>query len=160
MSYEAYKHLLDLPYTEGDQDCYGLVRKYYRDLYDLELRNYARPIDFAFSGRDLIQENFTEEGFDIVDISIDRAEVGDGLLFRLNGSHLINHVGVFAGNNYILHHLYDRKSCEEPISRFWKKKLVSIVRHPAVSEKNRETPVQTLNLLNVIPDHVLKAIAS
>lgn len=39
-----YSNLLGLPYIDGKQDCYSIVRQYFDQTYGLKLRNYAaRP---------------------------------------------------------------------------------------------------------------------
>jgi cell wall-associated NlpC family hydrolase len=153
--YETYKHLLDLPYIEGEQDCYGLARRYFQDVYDLEMRNYARPLDFAWEGIDLIQDNFQTEGFCPVDVALNNLQVGDGVLMRLAGCPKINHVGVYVGNNLILHHVYGKLSCTDNFSMNWKRRVAGIVRHPDVEEINRNRAPEKLNFLDLLPPHVL-----
>jgi cell wall-associated NlpC family hydrolase len=147
--YSKYQDLLDIPYVDGDQDCYGLVRKYYLKNYELSLRNYARPIDFADTF-DLISANFIREGFEIKDISLDHLEIGDGLLLTLNNRKYVNHVGVFVGNSYVLHHLYKRSSSIDALTQVWKNRITSVVRHPDVTELNRTIakPINFLDLIN------------
>lgn len=135
-AYAKYKDLLGLPYIEGTQDCYGLLRQYYAINYGLSLRNYARPLDFADSF-DLISQNFSSEGFIVLDVSLDRLQIGDGLLFRLNNKRFVNHVGAFVGNGYVLHHLYQRLSSIDALTQVWKNRVVSVVRHPEVVELNK-----------------------
>lgn len=149
--YSKYKDLLGLPYLEGNQDCYGLLRRYYALNYGLSLRNYARPLDFADS-IDLITQNFSNEGFIILDVSLDRLQIGDGLLFRLNNKRFVNHVGAFVGNGYVLHHLYQRLSSIDALTQVWKNRVVSVVRHPEVTELNRSVN-STFNFHDLLKSH-------
>lgn len=38
-----YQRLLGRPFEHGSRDCYGLVRDFYLDVFDIELTNYAHP---------------------------------------------------------------------------------------------------------------------
>lgn len=155
MKHDDYKNLLDVPYVSGDHDCYGLGRRFYAQCYDLELRDYARPDDFAFNGKNLIYDNLEKEGFKIVDVSLDRLQPGDGILMNINDAPLVNHLGYYVGNNLFIHHLFQLPSCEHNFSRFWRKKVSSIVRHPQVEEQNRTSPPDNvLHLLDLLPPHV------
>lgn len=149
--YERYEQLLNRPYVEGKDDCYGLVRDYYRMNYGFELPNYARPGDFAHAGLDLITGNLLEEGFRIVEVPLSNLDVGDGLLMQINGSPLVNHVAVYVGNNMILHHLYQGVSKEEDYSLRWKSRTVTVVRHPDVSEENWKG-LGTMDFMKVLKD--------
>jgi hypothetical protein len=48
--------LLNKPYRDGADDCYGLAREYYEEEYGLSLRNYARPIGFDQAGIPLLDQ--------------------------------------------------------------------------------------------------------
>ena len=147
-----YENLIGLPYVDGDQDCYGLLRQYYAQVYGLRLRNYARPIEFA-DYLNLIADNFTREGFQICETSLDQLEVGDGLLFCLNRHKYVNHVGAFVGNGWMLHHLYNQPSQKDALTTSWRRRVVSVVRHPDISEQNKLLPTQ-VNFLDLLPPHV------
>lgn len=141
-----YSNLLNTPYKVGKDDCYSLARKYYGQIYDLVLTNYARPTSFWESGLDLISKRFSQEGFESVDVSLSRLEVGDGLIVAIAGSFIANHIAVYVGNNYILHHLWMQKSCEENLSDRWKSRILTVVRHPTVTEKNKQAPLPIFDL--------------
>lgn len=147
-----YENLLGQPYVEGDHDCYGLLRRYYAQVYELRLRNYARPIDFA-NRIDLIVENFTQEGFVICETSLDQLEQGDGLLFCLNRHKYVNHVGAFVGNGWMLHHLYERTSCTDALTPSWRQRVVSVLRNPEVTERNKLLQ-SSASLLDLLPPHL------
>jgi cell wall-associated NlpC family hydrolase len=131
-----FEHLLGTPYEDGRNDCYGLLRQYYAEAYGLKLRNYARPIDFA-QHLNLITENFSNEGFLIVDISLDQLELGDVLLFGLNRPKYVNHIGAYVGNGWMIHHLYQRPSSKDALTSSWRQRVVSVVRHPDVADQNK-----------------------
>lgn len=150
--YDTYKHLLGQPYIDGEQDCYGLIRSYYRDVYEIEIKNWARPIDAFRSGMDLLGGRLSDEGFELTQDSLDRLHVGDLLLIAI-GCKVANHTAVYVGNNYILHHLADKPSSEDTFSGAWKQRVLSAVRHPFVTEANAKG-MESADLLQLLPEHV------
>lgn len=146
---------VDIPYVEGKHDCYGLLRNYYREEYGIVLTNYARPGDFAYSGLDLIYQYFKDEGFKTVDISLNLLERGDVLLIRIgNQCPTVNHIGVSTGAGYFLHHVVDSPSREEVLSPNWKRRVMTVVRHPDVAEKNLSDAGEPISLIEFLPPHV------
>lgn len=155
MKHEVYSELLDKPYIAGDWDCYGLAKRFYAKVYGLELREYARPEDFAWNENNLIERNFFQEGFRITDVALDRLQEGDGILMRLKNAPLTNHIGVYVGNGLFIHHLHDQLSCEHNFGPLWKRKASGIVRHPEIEEFNRtRTPDEKRHILDLLPQHV------
>lgn len=148
------KNLKNIPYTDGDCDCYGLFRRYYKQEYDLDLDNYARPISFWAANLNLISENVSREGFVPVDTGLDRLELGDGIVMAMSGSRVANHLGVYVGNNQLLHHLYNQPSCVEDYGPKWKKRTLTIIRHPEVTSKNSQRVLPAINLDELLPPHV------
>lgn len=157
--YTKYKHLVKLNYTDGKQDCYGLVRRFYRDVFGIELRNYARPIGFDHAGIPLITDNFKNEGFQIVQTNLRDLQFGDGLMMNVMRSSHCNHVGVYVGNGLFLHHLYNQKSTEDPLDTRWKNRILSVVRHPDVAEINKANR-ETVDIMEFIPPHVRNQLRS
>lgn len=160
-TFEMYSELLGLPYDDGDRDCYGLCRRFYLKNYDIELPNYARSSSFFADGiaASLIADFFIASDFKVVDVPFNRLEVGDGLLLCVpvpgwpRGE--ANHVGVYVGNGLFAHHLINKQSCEDSLSDAWKRRILSVVRHPMVTEKNKEmTSGAKVDVLSLLPDHV------
>lgn len=153
MAYKDYKHLLGLPYIDGWQDCYELIRRYYRDLYEIEIRNWARPADAFHAGMDFFSvANCREEGFHVTDDSLDRLQIGDLLLIAI-ACKIPNHVAVYVGNNYLLHHLVGGKTIEDSYSGAWKKRTLNVMRHPFVTEANLDLKT-TADIRALLPNHV------
>lgn len=153
MAYKDYQHLLGKPYIEGYQDCFGLVRNYYHDLYEIDIRNWARPVDAFYNGMDLLSvSNWREEGFELTEDSVERLQIGDVLLIAI-GCKIANHTAVFVGNHHIIHHLADKKSAEDSFSGAWKKRVMNVVRHPFVTEENKKI-INSVDLLELLPPHV------
>jgi cell wall-associated NlpC family hydrolase len=146
--------LINLPYTDGAQDCYGLVRQYYLKEYGIQLRNYARPIGFDHEGLDLIADNFRKEGFETLPtFSQHSLEKGDGILLRIAGGKAINHVGVYLGKGYFLHHLYGKLSEVSYFDPRWFARTIFVVRHPDIREANCKA-TKEVNLLDLLPPHL------
>ena len=146
--------LLNKPYQAGKYDCYGLARSYYRLEYGLNLRNYARPLGFDHEGLDLLAENFKKEGFEVVPArGISSLEKGDGLLFSIMGSKTVNHVGVYIGSGYFIHHLYNKMSKCESLDQRWYQRIALVVRHPDVIATNTSR-IGRVSLLDLLPPHL------
>ena len=143
---------LGRPYVDGVADCYGLVRDVYKVEYGIQLRNYARPLGFDHEGLNLLAENFQREGFEALNIPISLLEPGDGLLFQL-ASDLPNHVGIHVDQGRFLHHLYRKSSSQDFLDLRWQRRLVSIVRHPDVTEFNRNN-LKPVDALSLLPPHL------
>lgn len=143
-----------IPYKEGRDDCYGLLRKYYRQEYDLRLRNYARPGDFAYSGLDLLQKYFQDEGFRITNVSTHRMDLGDVILMQVgNRCPSVNHVGIYVGAQKVLHHLVDDVSRITELDVRWRRRIMTILRHPEAEAINHERREATDPMI-LIPPHM------
>lgn len=161
--YDTYRHLLGIPYDDGDRDCYGLCRRYYVDCYDVELPNYARSASFFGEGIDLVTPFLAEEEFKVIDVSLDRLEPGDGLVIRVPRPGfpvgVANHVAVFVGNHTFLHHMLDKPSSEEYLTDAWRRRILFVVRNPAITAANAERVQKNrVNFLDLVPDHVKQRI--
>lgn len=144
----------DTPYVVGKDDCYGLVRRWMKDKYDLSLTNYARPFGFDDLGLNLLTDYFSREGFQIVSVPFNKLEIGDLLLMRLaNRSGFPNHIGIYVGNGYLLHHVFGYQSKADPLSKQWTSRVIDVIRHPAVTEKNHEL-IEKVDLINFLPPHL------
>lgn len=141
------------PYKEGRDDCYGLLRRCYRKEYDLRLSNYARPGDFAYSGLDLLQKYFQDEGFKIVNVSTHRMDYGDVALMHIGAVTTANHIAIYAGAQRILHHLVDDVSRVTQLDVRWRRRIMTILRHPDVEAMNHERREAT-DPLDLIPPHM------
>ena len=147
-----YENLIGLPYIEGYQDCYGLMRRYYGQNYGLKLRNYARPLNFP-DHLNLISENFASEGFQLCEISLDQLEIGDAMMFCIGRRKYVNHVGCFVGNGWMLHHLFNKSSSTDAMTASWRQRVVSVLRHPEVADQNKLLPTK-VDLFQFLPPHL------
>lgn len=157
--FDRYKHLLNLPYDDGDADCYGLGRRFYQDNYQIELPNYARSSSFFADGIDLVTPFIQEQDFQVVDCAPSCLEVGDGLLMCVPGRQwpmgITNHIAVFVGNGTFIHHLYQKPSCEDYMDAAWSRRIMAVLRHPEIAEKNASFLArESVNIIDMLPDHV------
>lgn len=124
------KPLLGREYVGGSDDCYGLVRDYYKQELGISLPYFYREDRWWAKGKDyLTKENFEQAGFYIVeDGSIN---VGDVVVLRT--SKVNDHLGVIIANGEFLHHPYKRLSRKDVFGGLWKKSLVHVLRHKDVA---------------------------
>lgn len=107
----------------GLDDCYSLVRDWYRVMRGVVLPDFFRGPEF-WTVRDLFGEGMSRAGFSIVT----EPEPGDVLLFAIRSGGVPNHCAVYLGNGQMLHHLPGRLSIAEPIGA-WAQSLAYTVRH-------------------------------
>lgn len=117
-------------FIHGVHDCYSLVRDYFRTEQNIVLPNYARSTEWWSSGEDLYDTQFEDAGF--IEIPFAELQVGDCCLFKV-ASPVINHAAVITGQDQILHHLFNRLSAYDTLSR-WTKYITKYVRY-----KGKET---------------------
>ena len=108
--------LLGRQWVWGVTDCWSLVRDWYKQEKNIELRDWNRPTTPEDFLRNPMFESCAEEtGFRMLS-AIEKLEIGD-LLFMSIMSPGLNHVAIYLGDN-VLHHLTDRLSCREPYSEW------------------------------------------
>lgn len=151
--HDKYKHLIGLPYVSGRDDCYGLARCYYKDVFGVNLTNFARPEGWwNHQDMDLINWSVSCDGWEKIGTNTKALKIGDGLVFSLiHGK--ANHVGCYVGNGMFIHHVYKRFSNEEALLEKWTSRLLMIIRHPEVSKKIDGLESKT-DLMSILPEHV------
>jgi len=91
-------------------DCWTLVRDWYKQEKDIELPNIKKEFNW-WRGEE--PENHYEELYDeagFVEIDGRDIDVGDVAVLSV-GSNVGNHLGVYLGGNMLLHHMYGSPSC-------------------------------------------------
>ena len=115
--YEA--PLLGRQWVWGITDCWSLVRDWYKENKNIELRDWDRPTTpEEFLKNPLFEQCAWRTGFRKLRYD-ERLENGDVLAMSILGNGL-NHVAIFI-NGDVLHHLTDRLSCIEPYSEWLQK---------------------------------------
>ena len=103
--------LIGRQWVWGVTDCWSLVRDYYAE-QDIKLRDWKRPLhseDFRLDP--LFDRCWKETGFTALSES-DELRPGDALLMAINSTGL-NHVGVYLGEQLVLHHIQGRLSSRD-----------------------------------------------
>jgi cell wall-associated NlpC family hydrolase len=141
---KPYSHLLGKPFKHGSNDCDGFLRAFYRDVYGIPIRNYARPDGWWDHGLNFYIENAEAEGFKLVESGLPLP--GDVCLMAIR-SRMPNHSGICVGNNQFVHHFYNCLSVEEMYKGMWKNRTMAIYRHPDVVQDTSQDEVDLMNLL-------------
>lgn len=126
-----YDNLVGLQYSSGKQDCYGLVRAFYSQVFDIDLPNYARPKDWWNMEMDLYTERYHKNGFRLLDVHPSEYQFGDVFLIAYRST-VPNHAGVLVEKGQILHHFTNRLSSVDPYKGIWRNNTVGVYRHKDV----------------------------
>nr|WP_080415314.1 C40 family peptidase [Burkholderia ubonensis] len=115
--YEA--PLIGCEFSHGSNDCYGLVRRYYKQERGVILPDFLRAGEWWKDGSsDLYTQHYKEAGF----ISLGRVAEplkGDVLLMKIRSPNDVpNHAAVYTGNDEILHHLWGELSRRDTLPRY------------------------------------------
>lgn len=120
--------LIGREWVWGLTDCWTLVRDWYKETLDLDLPDWRRPATMLeFHQAPMFEACFAEAGF--VDLGLEKPEYGDAILMSLDGSPGLNHVGVYVGDQLVLHHLRGRLSSRDLWGGYYQKNTGLIVRH-------------------------------
>lgn len=128
--------LLSRQFIHGVYDCYGLVRDFFRKEHRILLDNCPREMGWWSHKRDddgniitkaenLLIDGVLNQGF--VEVGIIDIKPNDVLFFKIMGRYS-NHSAIYLGNDLMLHHLFGKLSCREPLGQY-KRFLTNIFRH-------------------------------
>lgn len=96
----------------GVTDCWSLVRDWYAEEMKLEIRDWNRPANpEQFQREPFFDSSWKEAGFREL-AEDEELQHGDAILMAISSAGL-NHVGVYLGDNLILHHLQGRLSSRD-----------------------------------------------
>lgn len=117
--------LLGRVFLHGINDCYSLIRDWYR-LKGITLPDFPRSDGWwREPGLDLYGQGFEKARFRRVEVSEIRP--GDVVLFSVV-SRVLNHGGVYLGDDVMLHHLHGTLSSRVPLSK-WASRIRVVLRH-------------------------------
>ena len=122
--------LIGREWVWGVQDCWTLVRDYYAE-QGITLRDWDRPVDSAeFEAAPMFAKCWRETGFEqVLETDI---QPGDAVLMNISGPGL-NHVGVYLGDQLILHHIRGRLSSRD-LYGGWLMKATGWVGRPTMAK--------------------------
>jgi proteasome lid subunit RPN8/RPN11 len=148
-------HLLDEPligrmFHYGVMDCYEAIRSFYWQTFKLYLDPYPRTDwwwdneladEVESEDRDMYMKYFMDQGFEPYTANFsdplhpNAPQFGDLILMQV-GSNVVNHGGVYVGNNEVYHHRMGRRSSKHPIGYFTDKNYVRVwARHKTMKAK-------------------------
>lgn len=117
--------LIGRSFSHGINDCYSLVKDYYKQEMGIELPEFPRDWDWWNKGQDLLMEGFSKANFK----EIPKCEVkpGDAWLAKIRGG-VVHHCGVYIGHGLMIHQMGHAGKCvdesklsaREPIVRYEK----------------------------------------
>jgi proteasome lid subunit RPN8/RPN11 len=111
-------------YVSGINDCYSLVRAYYKQTYNIIIPEYPRNYDWWNEQPDAYVKLYEKYGF--VEIQEHELEVGDGMLIRM-GKHE-GHAAIYSAPDTILHHINNRLSGVDSFQK-WRPAVTRFLRH-------------------------------
>jgi proteasome lid subunit RPN8/RPN11 len=114
----------------GKNDCYSLIRDWFKQERKVMLPNFPRQWKFWEQGINLYDDNFAKAGF--VEIQPHEVQVGDCCLMRLRGQ-LAAHAAVITGPDEILHHAMHRLSGHDSLHK-WTRQITRFVRYEGTKE--------------------------
>lgn len=132
------------PFALGSQDCFSVVRDFYKKFFDVDMPNIARPNDWDAAKDDLINKHFEQCGFQKLDVDENWPPRPADLLVTTLGSSVPNHLVIYLGNNEILHHKSFAMSSRETMRPAWKRYTSYMLRHPEVPNLQPKKPILTL----------------
>ena len=118
-------------WIHGVSDCYTLIQRVYKEIFNIELAYYERK-DYWWAHSelyDLYRENYAKEGFNRIEISEDsQLQIGDAILMTI-GCKIPCHAAIYIGDNKILHHFMNKESSIEEYDGIWKQTTSEVIRH-------------------------------
>ena len=104
--------LIGRQWVWGVTDCWTLVRDYYSE-QGIELPDWKRPATMAeFEAAPMFSDCWKAAGFE--QVAIEDIQPGDAVLMNMSGKGL-NHVGVYIGDQMLLHHCRGRLSSRDQL---------------------------------------------
>lgn len=109
-------------------NCFTLVRDFYLNRLNIKLNHYNINEDWFEKNPNLIYEIFTEQRDKWEQISLNLIQENDIIIFGRDFETL-NHMGIYLGNNLMLHHPRNNKSIIEDLDDRYKKKIHLMIRY-------------------------------
>lgn len=120
------KHLKFNKYLGRDfeinkNDCFSLIREYYKDEKDISIFNYPRKDNWYKENPNIINDNYKKEGF----IKIELNNIIESDIVELNNFHF----GIYLEGDLLLSHERGKFSNIERLTNLLKKRITNIYRY-------------------------------
>jgi proteasome lid subunit RPN8/RPN11 len=121
--------LIGRSWAWGVTDCWTLVRDWYQE-HGLELPDWERPLTpEEFEAAPMFEDCWKKAGFRLL-LSDEMMQPGDAVLLNIGGISLSpNHVGVYVGDQMLLHHIRGRLSSRDLYGGWLQKCTGLVLRH-------------------------------
>ena len=120
--------LIGRKWTWAVQDCWSLCRDYYQEELGITLKDWDRPTSSdAFLLNPTFERSFIATGFRELEPT-EELEKNDLLLMSI-GSPGLNHIGLYLGNQLVLHHLQNRLSSRDLLDEWLLKCIGKRIRY-------------------------------
>jgi hypothetical protein len=106
--------LLERDFIFNIQDCLSLAQDWFYQERGIVLPNHPRTPHWYSEGANHIEDLYASWGFKPIDLS--DLQHGDVLLYKFHCK-VINHIGIYLGNNEVLSHWFGQVSCIEPYGK-------------------------------------------
>jgi proteasome lid subunit RPN8/RPN11 len=118
----------------GVQDCFSLVRDWYKEVRGINLYNVPREWGWWHDkdSPQLFEEWFARVGFELIPTK--QATIGDVALMRMGDRHsagVINHCGVITNHNTLLHQGFGPFYSRDCRMDAWQKSIAKFIRYTA-----------------------------
>lgn len=143
----SYQQQLGIPFVYGKDDCFSLFRDFYKTNFEIEIPNYARPIDFWKFELDLYADKALKHGFTLLNCHPSEYQPGDVILMAIK-SPLGNHVGIIVEKGAIIHHLWGRLSEKTQYLGYLRNSTIGVFRHKAVQFLPETKQIKFNDLMN------------
>lgn len=152
-----YEHLLGRKFDHGVVDCYSLLMDLFKDNFGILLDNFARPDDWWIHSQNLYMDNFSSQGFSIVDIDVKDLCPFDVLLIALPdsrnmGETVANHCAIYLGDGLIIHHRLGKLSEVIQYRYALKDLTVCVIRHKDIPDLRNKTRTEA-DLMDFLLPH-------
>jgi len=114
-NYDNVPELLGREFIFNLHDCLPLARDWFYKNRGIKLPFHAHDPMWHEQGENYIEGLYKEWGFELVDLT--QLEEGDVLFYQVR-SPVVNHVGIYLGNNEVISHWFGRVSCVESFGKW------------------------------------------
>jgi proteasome lid subunit RPN8/RPN11 len=116
-----YNNYLGKNFEINKQDCFSLVRAFYKTERNIEITDYHREDNWFHAFPDIAGQVYEREGF----IKIDFKDIIEGDILEFNHGHF----GIYLEGDLLMHHERRRFSSIEALTYTWKKRITNCYRH-------------------------------